>query len=101
MRLPSAEYAALLACGIDSSDGTPPAAGTTYSLVLDPVNAVRGDVKSTPDPSGVNSCTISRPGCHVSRVGAPPSTGIRYTSTLPSYCALNAIVRPSGENAGL
>ena len=39
-------------------------------------------------------------GCHVSRFGVPPSTGITYTSTLPSYCPVKAIHWPSGENTG-
>jgi hypothetical protein len=48
----------------------------------------------------VNAWTLSAPGCHVSRVGAPPLTGIVKTSTFPSYEALNAIDFPSGENTG-
>ncbi len=52
-------------------------------------------------PSGVNACTASAPGCHVSRTGAPPVTGTVKTSTLPSYDALNAMVFPSGENTGI
>src|SRR5580765_792514 len=43
---------------------------------------------------------MSWPGCHVSRFGSPPSAGTTYTSTLPAYCALNAISLPSGENFG-
>jgi len=26
-------------------------------------------------PSGVQPCTVSAPGCHVSRTGSPPLTG--------------------------
>src|SRR5690606_21541663 len=51
-------------------------------------------------PSGVQPCTMSAPGCHVSRFGSPPSIGSTYTSVLPPYWALNATVLPSGENAG-
>ena len=64
------------------------------------MNVARCDVNRTALPSGVKLWTMSAPGCHVRRVGAPPVTGTMKTSALPSYCALNAIVRPSGENTG-
>jgi hypothetical protein len=44
--------------------------------------------------------TTSGDGWLVSRVGAPPVTGMVYTSVLPSYWALNAMVVPSGPNTG-
>src|SRR5690606_6330081 len=59
---------------------------------------VRDDENTTRLPSGVQPCTLSAPGCHVSRRGSPPDAGTTYTSVLPPYCALNAIQLPSGEN---
>ena len=35
----------------------------------------------------------------MSRTGSPPLADITYTSSLPSYCAVNAISFPSGESA--
>ncbi len=35
----------------------------------------RGDANNTRLPSGVQPWTVSAPGCHVSRVGSPPSVG--------------------------
>ena len=43
---------------------------------------------------------MSAAGWLVSRVGAPPASGIVYTSVLPSYWALKAIVWPSGAKTG-
>jgi len=61
-------------------DGTcvaaPPLAATVQNRVVTVGDAVaRGDVNSTRVPSGVQPCTRSGPGCQVSRVGSPPSTG--------------------------
>ena len=60
------------------------------------------DVENMIDlPSGDQPCTLSAPGCHVSRFGSPPSAGTTYTSVLPEYSPLNAIHFPSGEKCGL
>jgi hypothetical protein len=45
----------------------------------------REEVKRISSPFGVQPVTISGLGCQVSRVGCPPSVGIRYTSVFPSY----------------
>ena len=52
-------------------------------------------------PSGVHPRTLSCAGCHVSRLGTPPTEGMTNTSTLPSYSPLKAISDPSGEKTGL
>src|SRR5512132_4281015 len=51
-------------------------------------------------PSGIHPCTVSAPGCQVSRLGSPPSALTTYTSRLPAYSPLNAIHFPSGEKCG-
>ncbi len=50
--------------------------------------------------SGVQPTTWSGPGCHVSRLGSPPSAGTTKTSWLPSYSPVKAIHFPSGEKRG-
>src|SRR4051812_10562798 len=80
---------------------TPPSAGTVQNRGA-PLGAqlARGDENMIALPSGVQPCTRSLPGCHVSRFGSPPSAGTTYTSTLPAYSALKAIDLPSGEKWG-
>src|SRR6266581_3303345 len=56
------------------------------TILLGPI---RSDISSRPKVAVI-----------VSRLGAPPSAGITYTSVLPSYCDVNAICEPSGENRG-
>src|SRR5262245_27632446 len=79
----------------------PPVAGTVQNRGA-PLGAhVAREVANITDfPSGVQPCTVSPPGCQVSRFGSPPSAGTTYTSVLPLYSALNAIHLPSGENFG-
>src|SRR5262249_38096160 len=57
--------------------------------------------KSTRLPSGVHPLTRSAPGWYVSRLGTPPAAGTTYTSVLPSYSPVKAIIVPSGEKIGL
>ena len=68
--------------------------------MLPPGALSRSELKTT-FPSGLQPQTISAPGCQVSRFGSPPAAGIIYTSVLPWYCPVKAIVLPSAENFGL
>src|SRR5262245_18702161 len=80
----------------------PPSTGTVQNRGA-PLGAhvARELANITAFESGVQPCTTSPPGCHVSRLGSPPSAGTTYASTLPLYSALKAIHFPSGENFGL
>jgi len=75
MRVPSGESAPRKAYGGSSRTGAPPFTGTVKSWLYRPLKTVRDDEKTIDCPSGVNPCTPSRPGCHVSRLGTPPATG--------------------------
>ena len=61
----------------------------------------RPELNTTDLLSGVQPSTRSGLGCHVSRLGSPPSAETTYTSALPAYSPLNATHLPSGENRGL
>ena len=101
MRRPSGEILPWNARGSGSASSGPPAAGTVQKRgVAFGAAVARVEAKSTLLPSGVQPCTWSGPGCHVRRVGSPPSEGTTYTSTLPPYSPLKATLRPSGENFG-
>src|SRR5204862_7356479 len=80
----------------------PPATGTVQKRGAGlGASEARPDVNTIALPSGVQPCTRSELGCHVSRLGSPPSAETTYTSRLPAYSPLNAIHLPSGENRGL
>src|SRR6185437_16860217 len=101
MRRPSGEILPWYARGSGIGDSTPPSTGTVQKRgTALGASLARVDENTTFLPSGVQPSTTSAPGCHVRRFGSPPCAGTTYTSTLPSYSALNASRRPSGENFG-
>ena len=54
----------------------PPFAGTVQNRgVAFGADVCRPDANMMLAPSGVQPCTVSAPGCHVSRTGSPPLTG--------------------------
>src|SRR5262245_28786147 len=80
----------------------PPAAGTVQKRgAAAGAHVARPEANTIALPSGVQPCTTSGTGCHVSRRGSPPSAETTYTSRLPAYSPLNAIHLPSGEKRGL
>src|SRR5262245_16516974 len=80
----------------------PPAAGTVQKRgAAAGAHVARPEANTIALPSGVQPCTRSGSGCHVSRRGSPPSAETTYTSALPAYSPLNAIHLPSGEKRGL
>src|SRR5689334_349831 len=98
MCVPSGEIFPWYPRGSAIGSSTPPCAETVQNRGA-PVGAAvaRAEAKTIDLPSGVQPCTESAPGCHVSRLGSPPSDETTYTSTLPAYSPLNAIHLPSGE----
>src|SRR5512146_570477 len=98
---PSGEIFPWYARGSAIGASTPPSTGTVQKRgAAVGASVARGDAKTIDLPSGVQPCTTSGDGCHVSRFGSPPSDGTTYTSSFPAYVALNAISFPSGENSG-
>jgi hypothetical protein len=73
---PSAEifpwYArgSVIGCSTPPSNGTVQNRGAALGVAL-----ARPDANITDLPSGVQPCTVSAPGCQVSRRGSPPSAG--------------------------
>src|SRR5215210_4464653 len=102
MRVPSGDIFPWNPRGSAIGDSTPPSTGTVQKRGA-PLGAhvARDEAKMIALPSDVQPCTLSAPGCHVSRFGSPPSVATTYTSVLPAYSALNAISCPSGEKCGL
>ena len=76
MRAPSAAIFPWNARGIAIGSSMPPSAGTVQNRGA-PLGAhVAREVANITDfPSAVQPCTLSAPGCHVSRFGSPPSAG--------------------------
>src|SRR3954466_4653117 len=99
---PSGEILPMYARGSAIGVSTPPSIGTVQKRgAALGADVARDEAKTIDLPSGVQPCTLSAPGCHVSRFGSPPSAATTYTSTLPAYSPLNAIDLPSGEKCGL
>src|SRR6185369_12226423 len=80
----------------------PPVTGTVQNRgAAAGASVARPEANTIDLPSGVQPSTTSGLGCHVSRLGSPPSAETTYTSALPAYSPLNAMRLPSGENLGL
>src|SRR2546427_10185867 len=98
---PSAEIFPWKPRGNAIGSSTPPSTGTVQKRGAPLGDQVARVVENMIDrPLGVQPCTLSAPGCQVSRFGSPPSAGTTYTSRLPAYSPLNAIHFPSGEKCG-
>ena len=100
IRLPSGLSEPCEARGTGRASSGPPSIDTVHGLVCPAGADARFETKTTRRLSGVQPMTLLPEGCQVSRLGSPPSTGTRYTDSVPAYFPEKATHRPSGDNFG-